>query len=900
MKHTISAPCLLQVLHSVLIFCCTLINIEGKASTLPAGFSETLVAQGLDPTDLLLLPDGRIFITIKSGKVVIIEDGILRTAPLISIEQKVDNYNERGLGHIVLDPNFESNGYYYLYYTVKGENHNRVSRFTAIGNFSDPASEYVVFDLDVMAGTIHNAGDMAFTNDGKLIISVGDGSSSNTAQSLTTVLGKILRINPDGTVPTDNPFDAQTSGKNKAIFALGLRNPFSLTIDALTGAIFVSEVGQESWEEVNRIEAGKNYGWPGIEGKRTTQSLPAIGTYVDPILAYPHGSGLNAGCAVVGSAVYRSTSGGFPASYQGRLFFSDYCNGYIKSMKTDGSDVQVFAQNIDRPLAIVVDDAGTMSYLARGGLGGGSETDNTSSNDGTLWKVTATGSGVPVISVPPQNALVSVGETATFSVSATGAAPLSYQWQANEVDIAGAIAANYAVQNAQISDDGKRFRCVVTNSSGSVTSVAATLSVTTNTRPEPEFAWHLPADATLYEGGQTLTFSGSATDAEDGALPQSALTWKINFFHEQHFHPAMAAISGINSLFYDIPKVGETSANVWYRIYLTATDLGNPALSKTIYKDVYPHKVHIALSSQPSHLNVLLDGRNVITPYTFEAVAGTQRALEVSSSQSRNDSLLIFKNWADGTTARNMNVDVPSSDKMYQVNYDFVPRGNGIGLKGYYYTAQDRSFNGPATLIRIDPKIDFDWHGGSPDPMISNDHFTVRWVGEVLPLFTDTYTFYLKGDDGIRLWVNDVAIIDKWIDQAATEWSGSIELQQGVKYPIRIEYYENGGDAAVSLLWSCSKLDKQILPGSQLSTDVTTSIEDSESGWTVFPTITSGDIHVECNVSGHQGAWALVDMIGHVWSTGTMSNSFVIDASACPPGIYVVKTNRGARKVLKR
>lgn len=870
-----------------------------SAATLPPGFSESLIAQGLDPTDMTLLSDGRIFITIKSGKVVIVEDGILRAAPLLNIEDRVDNYNERGLGHIVLDPAFDSNGFYYLFYTVAGQNLNRVSRFTAIGNFSDPTSEQIIIELDNMPGTIHNAGDMIFGLDGKLYISTGDGAQASAAQSLSSLLGKVLRINADGTIPADNPFVTTTTGKYQSIFALGFRNPFSMDIDPGSDAIFVSEVGNSAWEEINHVQAGRNYGWPGIEGMRVGQALPAIGTYKDPEYVYPHGSGVNAGCAIVGAAFYRPQQNQFPAAYHGQFFFADYCNGYIKYLDpANTANVHVFAENIDRPLMLLTAPDGSMYYLARGGLGGGSEGDNTSSSEGTLWRVTYTGSGAPSISISPQNALVSIGETVEFSVTATGAPPVSFQWQVNGTDIDGATQSTYSLTNAQAGDNGNTFRCVVSNTFGAATSGEATLTVTSNTRPEPQFTWALTSGGMLYRGGESLTLEGSAADAEDGNLPATALTWKIDFHHDHHHHPALASLSGVSSYTYEIPKVGETSSNVWYRVYLTATDLSNPSLSKTIYQDIFPDKVDITLLTVPEGLTLLLDGQTITAPHTFTSVVNTTRMLEAPSSLIDNQTAYTFDHWSTGTT-RTLVFDTPPEDITFTATYKVVPLGNGSGLMGYYFTNQEQTFNGAPTMVRLDPTIDFDWVGGSPDPRISNDNFTVRWLGEILPPFTDTYTFFLTGDDGIRLWINDELLIDKWVDQPPTEWSGSIALEENLKYPIKVEYYERGGGALVSLSWSTPQLVKHVIPTSQLSTDIITSNESiPQSGLHVYPTIIRESFTVE-HTDGMYGEWILIDALGHIVMTGPVSDRFIVSATALKPGVYIFRMGSKIVRIAK-
>ncbi|MEJ0088583.1 MAG: chitobiase/beta-hexosaminidase C-terminal domain-containing protein [Limisphaerales bacterium] len=143
--------------------------------------------------------------------------------------------------------------------------------------------------------------------------------------------------------------------------------------------------------------------------------------------------------------------------------------------------------------------------------------------------------------------------------------------------------------------------------------------------------------------------------------------------------------------------------------------------------------------------------------------------------------------------------------------------GSGTGLFGAYYSNQLKTFNDPATLVRIDTNINFDWGNGSPDPSISVDSFTVRWTGSVQPQFNETYTFYTTTDDGVRLWVNNQLVIDKWVDQGPTTWSGTISLKAQQLYNIRMEYYENGGGAVAQLAWSSPSTTQAIIPKTQLN-----------------------------------------------------------------------------------
>ena len=793
-------------------------------SQLPTGFIEQLIAQNLDPTDMVITSDGRIFITIKSGKILIVENGVLSGSVLLNIP--VDNFNERGLGHIVLDPNFDLNHYYYVYYTVpnSGTAFNRISRFTANGNSTLPGSEFVLMDLDVLAGSIHNGGDLAFGIDGKLYISVGESSNANIAQSFSSVLGKVLRINADGSIPADNPFYATTTGKNKAIFALGLRNPFSMDIQPGTGKIFVCDVGAGLWEEVNEIQAGKNYGWPVIEGLISQQTTPPA-NYKDPIYTYMHGAGPDQGCAVVGAAFYNPSTNVFPPQYVGKFYFADYCNGYIKYLDplSPGSP-QTFATGINRPVSIIVAPDGSLYYLARAGLGGGSEADNTSVTDGQLWKVSYTGSGTPFIAAQPQSITAVVGDVVNFIIAASGTQPLTYQWMIDGAPVVGGPnSPTFPFTITQLSDNGKVFSCQVSNTFGAVTTSNATLTVTSNTRPTPVLTITLSSGETLYQAGQTIQFSGSATDAEDGTIPISSLTWKIDFHHEVHVHPALASTSGTASGTYVIPKIGETDADVWYRVILTATD--SQGLSKSVYQDVFPQKINIILTTSPANLTLLLDGQTVQAPITVESVIGITHSVEALITQTSGTGSFSYLTWTDQSLTRLFTFDAPLQDKGFSANYLIVPTGNGDGLLGEYRntndptTTQNNGFSSAIALSRIDSKIDFDWLYGSPtspSPLVNVDNFTVRWTGEVLPQFSEVYQFYTTTDDGVRLWVDDQLLIDKWIGQGATEWTGSIALIAGQRYKIKMEYFEWGGGALAKLKWSSARTPKQVIPKSQL------------------------------------------------------------------------------------
>jgi uncharacterized repeat protein (TIGR03806 family) len=217
--------------------------------------------------------------------------------------------------------------------------------------------------------------------------------------------------------------------------------------------------------------------------------------------------------------------------------------------------------------------------------------------------------------------------------------------------------------------------------------------------------------------------------------------------------------------------------------------------------------------------------------------------------------------------------------------------GTGTGLTGVYWSNQTASlaFGGTPTLVRVDPTVNFDWGTGSPDPSISADNFTARWVGQVQPQFSETYTFYTTTDDGVRLYVNHVNLINKWQDQAATEWSGTITLTAGLRYDIQMDYYEHTGGASAQLSWSSPSTAKTIIPTSQLyptnDTPPTVSLTSPASGATY--TADSASILVTANAADSDGTVSKVDFYSGPKLIGTLTNSpYSFTWTKVAPGAY--------------
>jgi glucose/arabinose dehydrogenase len=203
-----------------------------------------------DPVDMKFAPDGRLFVAEQAGKLrVLSSEGNLAT--FLDISSKVDSQGERGLMGVAFDPNYSTNRFIYLYYTRKATSttpvHNRIVRFTAnsSGNGVVAGSEQLIFRLNNQSTNYHQGGAIDFGSDGKLYASTGDNGFPGKSQRLTSLFGKMVRINKDGTIPSSNPFYSTATGNNRAIWARGLRNPFKLDVSRTTGAMFINDVGGE-------------------------------------------------------------------------------------------------------------------------------------------------------------------------------------------------------------------------------------------------------------------------------------------------------------------------------------------------------------------------------------------------------------------------------------------------------------------------------------------------------------------------------------------------------------------------------------------------------------------------------------------------------------------------------
>ncbi len=340
--------------------------------TLPQGFKADVVATGFSgATALDVAPDGRIFVCEQTGTLRIIKNGQLLTKPFVKLP--VDVTWERGLIGVTVAPDFPKTPHVFVcYVAAKPYPHHVVSRFTARGDVAEPGSEKTLLEGDdqtKLGGTVpagHQGGAIHFGNDGKLYIAIGDQTAGKPAQEMNSLLGRLLRINCDGSIPSDNPFFTRATGKYRATWALGLRNPFTFAVQRETGRLFINDVGGNA-EEINEGKPGANFGWPSVEHGPTNDPH-----FRGPIHHYP--------TACISGGDFAPMDLHWSKEYRGQYFFADFNHGWIKFLDpAKPTAAKSFATGLRRPvdmrfapdgsLYVLLRDAWVIDHLFKGGTG---------------------------------------------------------------------------------------------------------------------------------------------------------------------------------------------------------------------------------------------------------------------------------------------------------------------------------------------------------------------------------------------------------------------------------------------------------------------------------------------------------------------------------------------------
>jgi glucose/arabinose dehydrogenase/chitodextrinase len=657
----------------------------------PAGFTNTLIASVPSPTALAFTPDGRLLIASQLGKLYVYENGSLGSTPALNLGSTVCTNSERGILGVAVDPAFQANGFVYLFYTFNKSGScetntanapvNRVSRFTlSASNQIVAGSQLVLIDNMPSRAGNHNAGDVQFGRDGYLYISIGDGgcdyannsgcAGSNDAALDTHVLtGKILRIAPDGSIPSTNPYRGADSArcnvtgrtdpgkKCQETYAWGLRNPFRLAFDpnAPGTRFFINDVGQNQWEEINLGHSGANYGWNIREGlcangSTTNCSSPPAGL-TNPIHAY----GRTTGCtAITGGAFV--PNGVWPSTYDDAYLFADYTCGTIFRLEFDGSSYNrtTFVSGLGSSSATAMTFGPFNSTQALYYL--------TYANGGQVRRIHYAGSTnrAPTASLtanPRAGALpLLVAFDGRASSDPDGSA-LTYDWNFGD----GTAHATSATVSHSYTTAGE-YTVTLTVRDPQGASGTASTTIHAGNRP-PTVSITSPTATTRFRVGQTITLQGTATDPDQGTLPATAMRWSVTLHHGAHTHPFMPPTTG-NGLTFQAPEPEDLAAAAvnYLEIVLTATDSGG--LSASGSQDLRPRIVNVTFATEPPGLRIVVNGTNITGPKTIASWENYALIVDVPAQTDSAGLPWIFQSWSDGKPARHTIV-TPASPAQY-------------------------------------------------------------------------------------------------------------------------------------------------------------------------------------------------------------------------------------------
>jgi glucose/arabinose dehydrogenase/PKD repeat protein len=633
-----------------------------------AQFQNEVLATGFDlPTAIEFLPDGRMLVVELEGKIKVLPPPYTTpdTTPFLQLTNVGSAGVQQGIYDIVLDPNFSTNRFYYIFYTLGSPNHDRLSRFTANSTLTGTVagSELVLYEDPQDANAEHHGGALNFGNDGKLYFTTGEHFDAAVAQSLSSPRGKIHRINKDGTIPNDNPFFDGTGPNVDSIWALGLRNPYRASYDAPTGRLFIGDVGGNNnataKEEVNLGAAGANYGWPNSEG-------PCSAPCTSPIYSYPH-NGRDA--AVTGGFVYRGSQ--FPSEYVGSYFFADYTQNWIRRLTFDANGNVSGVFNFEPIDGSVDGPYGDIVYLTEGPDGSLYYVDLGYSDISGTFGVSKIRrirfSGANQAPVASSSATPTAGPAPlAVDFSSAGSSdpegqPLTYSWTFGDGGTSTAGNPTHTYLQAG------QYTARLSVSDGVNTTLSIPLTISVGNKPAATIL--SPQDGRTFQAGDVISFSGNATDTEDGTLPASAFTWNIDFLHETHVHPGVP-VTGVKSGSFTIPTSGhDFSGNTRYRIALTVTD--SDGLTTTQMVTIYPQKVNLTFNTVPSGLTLFLDGIAKVGGFVYDTLVGFTHTIE-ARDQGSGSTAYTFQSWSDGGASQHQIV-APSAPQTYTATFAEAP-----------------------------------------------------------------------------------------------------------------------------------------------------------------------------------------------------------------------------------
>jgi uncharacterized repeat protein (TIGR03806 family) len=906
----------------------------------PSGLSGDAASANLGVGMLLSLTegDGVLYAGARDGRIVEIVPGSSSEAGFLflDISDRVWTGQDSGLLGMALHPDFgdplsPDRAYFYLYYVHEagdGDRFIRLSRFERLDGetTADETTEQIMIQQK-LGPTLHRGGGLLFGLDGYLYLSIGDLGWPNQSQDIIDILNSgVFRIDVDSdlatshaiptqpsagdaetftqfyTIPDDNPF-VGVGGVLEEYYALGSRNPHRMSIDPVTGNILIGDVGSNvsaSVEEINLLATGANFGWPFREGSTDIATPPATiwGIITDPQQTYPRAEG----ACIIGGHVYRGSE--IPW-LEGRYVFGDCTNSKIWAAADEvgSAPKELIASSPSQLVTFGRDNAGEL-YLGTGAS--------------VVYQLTAG----PFIPDPP--ALLS--QTGLFSNLTT-----------LEIDPAFIP---YDVNNPLWSDGAAKKRWFAVPNTGTGTG---------QIQYSPNSEWSFPTGS-LFVKHFELPREGQAprrletrvlVNGTDGIYYGVTYRWRPDGLEADLLTDSLEEI--VEGQLWSYP--GRDDCNLCHNT--AAVSVLGPRTSQ-LNGDIY-YEGTLRIANQLStleHLGLLGPALGETDVDTLPRLAGLEDLSTFSQTRVRSylqsncaqchrpggpargefdarfETPFVQQNLIDSDVAEDFGISgakviVPGDVSKSILHYRDTLLGTGqmpplarnvvhtewgtlladwigttnapsvVPFTGSYYDGQNFD---TLEFQRDDTVIDFDWVNGTPDASLGNDNFSIRWTGNILPAFDETYTFYATADDGVRIYVDGVLVVDDYTVHAAREASGTIPLTANVAVPVIVEFFEAGGQASIVIEWSSASLTRSnLISSSANSAPTATPLALMAESSVALPIVLAGMDSEQPNLDV-----AIVDFPTHGSLSGTGPTlAYTSDPGYSGPDLFRFKVSDG-------
>ncbi len=717
----------------------------------------------------------------QSGQISIVDPTAGSATQWIQIAD-VDDDGENGSLDLVVDRNHSANGFVYVYYKSRSSGRLRIGRFVFTGSASDANGETVIWANpgplhSTWGSENHTGGSLTIGPDSKLYLSIGDGFHAANSQSLQNVFGKVLRIELDGSVPTDNPFFDGAGPNIDEIWAYGFRNPFRASWDLPTGRLWLGDVGGNdaatAYEEANIVTPGANYGWPLCEGPlgQPKNGPTCPDGVTGPVHSYAHetlgGCCLNA--SITGGTVIRN---GVP-ELEGDYVYADFARGTVLSVDLDGGTTSQGTQQLfdtDRFVSWI--DQGPdghlyfLSFFFEG-------------NFGEVRRLRFTGQLANRAPVINSTLTTPTGGQAPLDVSFDADAfdpegqELSYFWDFGDgtsttepqphhrYDVPGTYDVRLTVSDGQLETTSRQIRIQV--------GVAPTISLS------------IPVASDDFKAGDIITATASASDG-DSTLADDAYYWTVLFDHDDHQHPFDTANNGPKHSIV-VPSQGHSfEGETGFTITVTVAD--QDGLTATASQSVTPRKVPVTIDSNVKGGTISVDGITHSAPFLIDTTPGFEHVIEAPAELTVGDVRSEFAGWADviSRTRAITSAETPTTYRALFNSADFGRVNKGL-IALYGFNESDRAIDQGRITDESGEGRRVDLTIAKPDRVLYTPS-GLEFVRSTTATSKRPATKVTR-----RIAQSDAFTLEAWIDPS--------ELRRGVRRVIAIEH--NSANVTASL-----------------------------------------------------------------------------------------------------